>query len=1086
MYTTPVIFHHMTHYRASVVYTFLTAFVMCSIGVDIPAWAQSSSSSFGSYRFERLSVEQGLSSSVVNAILQDQTGKLWFGTEDGMNEYDGMTFTTHRHMLADSLGGGANSIVSIYQDRTLALWIATGNRRCVSRFDTFTGVFEAIMLPPNAAPVHSFVEDTDGMLWMAASGGVFVFDRSTSTFHAVSLKGIPNGLLDVLRIIPTSDKTLRLIARNGIYIFDPLSQAAMKMESGIQGTCTTGALQTDNGRTIVWIGTEANGVYALNAEGGAQLYHFTPENNLPSASVRSLWAMRNGDMWIGTVNGIGIVRHGTFSQSGSTKNRSIETLRHDPRSNTTLSGNIVQALYEDASGVVWAATEFYGVNKYSQFRQKFTQYSMNLLKQNESLNSGYVRGIAEDASANLWIATQTGGVNRVNRKTGVWTYFGKNQIGSDTAWTFTLDHSGTLWLGTISGGLWQWNAAKQIFSRFSGVANIPYTASVQLIYEDRVGTLWLGGVNLLLTTISSDRTTTRVIEALRNERIFAILQLRSGSNRGVHLIGTNNGLLQYDAASGRLRGNRTLSGVSVNTLHEDASGTVWIGSRGHGVLQSSKGDGSDAYAIDEHSGLPNNIVSAILEDVEGHLWVSTKKGLAEIDRERRKVLRTYDVDDGLQGREFHRGSAFRNSRTGELFFGGTNGLNCFIPSEVRTNTVPPPVVITSVKKFGREEMLDSTMRQNHTITLRHDENSLSFSFVALDFNAPETNQYAYRLDGMDKGWIQCGNRQEATYTSLDAGEYTFHVRATNNDGVWNDAGATLRVIVNPPIWRTWWFIGLSAASGICVAFVAYRARIRSIEAHNIWLERQIEDRTAEITMANAELKQSLDEINILSSVLEGERAKAENLLLNILPPSIAERLQWGEAIVDTFESATVIFTDMVGFTKIAARVSAEELITMLNRMFSEFDRLAEKHNVEKIKTIGDAYMAVAGVPIPSDNHTESIADMALDMLEAIRSIAENEGLPINIRVGIHTGKLTAGVIGEKKFAYDLWGDTVNTASRMESSGEAGRVHCSEVIYVALKDKYDFEERGTIEVKGKGAMKTYFILRKKNPLLLQHS
>jgi class 3 adenylate cyclase len=169
---------------------------------------------------------------------------------------------------------------------------------------------------------------------------------------------------------------------------------------------------------------------------------------------------------------------------------------------------------------------------------------------------------------------------------------------------------------------------------------------------------------------------------------------------------------------------------------------------------------------------------------------------------------------------------------------------------------------------------------------------------------------------------------------------------------------------------------------------------------------------------------------------------------------------------------------MVGFTKIASKVSAEELIVILNRMFSEFDKLAEKHGVEKIKTIGDAYMAVAGVPIPNDFHAEAVADMALDIMLAIKDLAEKENLPISIRAGIHTGYLTAGVIGEKKFAYDLWGDTVNTASRMESSGEPGRVQCSEATYLALKDTFDFEERGTIEVKGKGAMKTYFVLGRK--------
>ena len=565
---------------------------------------------------------------------------------------------------------------------------------------------------------------------------------------------------------------------------------------------------------------------------------------------------------------------------------------------------------------------------------------------------------------------------------------------------------------------------------------------------------------------------------------------------GRFLVGTDKGLRELDRTTGAVR--VLLSGLVVNALYEDASEALWVGTRGQGLRQYRRKTASNdesLYVLGEREGLPNSTVSAILPDAQGTLWVSTKRGLAHIDPERRKVLHVYDTDDGLQGNEFHRESAFR-SASGEMFFGGTNGVNTFFPDRMWSNRTPPPVAITSVKKSEREELLtDSTVQATNTVRLRYDENALSFAFVALDYNSPDHNVFAYKLDGLDKGWIQCGSRREATYTSLEPGEYTFHVRAANNDGVWNEEGATMRVIIAPPVWRTWWFIALSVASAICIGFVAYRARIRGIEARNEWLEKQVTTRTAELRTANVELQQinnklsdSLNEIQILSSVLDGERNKSEDLLLNILPPSIAERLKWGETtIVDTFESATVLFSDMVGFTKIASRVTPEELIIMLNRMFSVFDQLAEVHGVEKIKTIGDAYMAVAGVPIPNEDHASAIAAMALDMLLAIQELAENEQLPISIRVGMHTGYLTAGVIGEKKFAYDLWGDTVNTASRMESQGVAGRVHISEEVYHALINStvfghtesqenrgFHFEERGNIDVKGKGTMRTWFV------------
>ncbi len=1034
--------------------------------------------------FERLSVEQGLSSANVNYIFQDHTKMLWVGTEDGLNRYDGITFTPFRQTLPDSLGTGAQSVVAVYEDSRGYLWLATGNRRTVSRFSAQTTKFEALLFPNGIeTEAQAFAEKTDGSILIGTKNGLFI----ASPQNLFILQRVPSlpSTLDV-RCIGRDGTTNRywLACTGGLYLYDAAKASLAKTECGIQGTITHCAMHIDSAARPVtlWLGTSTNGVFAFTLS-TQRVQHIT--DGLPSKQIRSICVLSSGEnsseVWVGTENGVAIIRK-TQQQADSW--HVAETMTHDLRNLQTLSGNIIQHIQQDASGVVWVGTAFYGLNKYSPFRQKFVHYAVNLLKENTSLNSGYIRDITEDGD-NLWLATQTGGVNRLSRSTGAWTYFRKDKIGTDTAWALRLDHKKQLWAGTVGNGLWVWNSSRQAFTRFT---KIPSEATIQLLFEDREGALWATGDEMPLYRITPDRTSVNAFSVplasgtkSSGKRILSMLETAQGQL----LLGTPTGISEFDRTKGVVQ-RRLLSSYAIRTMHQDAGGDLWLGTRGHGLLhyRTKNGlmtaiDSASLFAITEREGLPSNLVSAILEDDKKHLWVSTKQGLAEIDIETRKVVRTFNVDDGLQGREFHHASAFKSPQD-EMFFGGTNGFNSFFPRGVRINTMPPPIEITSVKKFGREEMLtDSVIAAERTLTLRYDESTVSFSFVALDFNTPDANVYAYRMEGMDKSWIACGNRREATYTSLDAGEYTFHVRAANNDGAWNETGASFRVIVTPPIWRTWWFIGLSAASVICVGFVLYRMRIRSIEARNAWLEKQVEDRTAEIKEKNNKLQQSLDEINILSSVLEGERNKSEDLLLNILPPSIAERLKWGETtIVDTFDSATVLFTDMVGFTKIASRVSAEELIDMLNRMFSEFDKLAEKHGVEKIKTIGDAYMAVAGVPIQSDYHAEAVADMALDIMLAIQDLAEKEHLPISIRAGIHTGYLTAGVIGEKKFAYDLWGDTVNTASRMESSGEPGRVQCSETTYNALKDLFDFEERGTIEVKGKGAMKTYFVLGRK--------
>jgi class 3 adenylate cyclase len=238
----------------------------------------------------------------------------------------------------------------------------------------------------------------------------------------------------------------------------------------------------------------------------------------------------------------------------------------------------------------------------------------------------------------------------------------------------------------------------------------------------------------------------------------------------------------------------------------------------------------------------------------------------------------------------------------------------------------------------------------------------------------------------------------------------------------------------------------------------------------------IEQTNSELQVKNERLKESIEEINQLNMVLAKEQVKADNLLLNILPEEIATRLKEGEeTIADQFENVTVIFTDIVGFTNLASLVSATTIVKLLNVLFSKFDALLDHYNVEKIKTIGDSYMLAAGIPNPSKDHALQAAAFTFAMQNELRRFVAATGYPISMRVGMHCGPVVAGVIGTKKFVYDLWGDTVNIASRMESHGEAGKIHCSESVFEELHHIYKFEERGTIDVKGKGKMKTYFLI-----------
>lgn len=228
----------------------------------------------------------------------------------------------------------------------------------------------------------------------------------------------------------------------------------------------------------------------------------------------------------------------------------------------------------------------------------------------------------------------------------------------------------------------------------------------------------------------------------------------------------------------------------------------------------------------------------------------------------------------------------------------------------------------------------------------------------------------------------------------------------------------------------------------------------------------------DVSSTNKELEHRIE---VRTRELAESRDRTEQLLLSILPPPIARRLEGGEELIaDYFEDATVLFADIVGFTQLSEKLTPPRVVQILDVLFSRFDSIADRYEVEKIKTNGDSYMAVGGVPIPKADHLERVAHMALDMLPVIQAVGTAFDIPISTRIGIHSGNVVAGVIGRRRFIYDLWGDTVNTASRMESNGEGGRIHCTEVVKVRLAGSFDFEPRGTVDIKGKGTMSTFFL------------
>ncbi len=711
--------------------------------------------------FERLSLEQGLSQSIIEGILQDRRGFLWLATEDGLNRWDGHRFTVFRNVAGDARSLSYNDLKCLLEDRSGAIWVGTFEGG-LNRFDPSTGRFERFRHdardPSSLAhdDVRALLVDGSGVLWAGTyGGGLDRFDAERRAFEHV----------------PSSENAA-------------LVSALLEDRSG-----------------TVWAGTYGAGLLAYDAATG-RLARRARCATLPSPLVKALAEDHEGHLWVATDGG-GLARL-------DRKTGAVEVHRHDSAVPRSLATDRVWSVFEDRSKVLWVGTYGGGLNALDLGRKKFL----------------HVRHDPRDPSS----------------------------LGHDIVWSFHEDADGTLWVATDSGGLQRWDRRRNVFRGYRHDPSDPASLAhdtVRVVYGDAAGNLWVGTNGGGLDRL--DRATGRFEHnrhdpadpgSLAHDELRALYEDRSGTL----WVGTNGGGLdRLDRASGaftRWRADPTNAGSLSNdyvfALHEGSGGSLWAGTYGGGLnrLDRKTGRFERFTAAD---GLSSDAVYGILEDERGRLWVSTNRGLTCFDPSER-TFHAWDVHDGLQSDEFNGGAFYRSAR-GEMFFGGIEGFNAFLPSEIVVRTDPAPVVLTELLLAnrpvgaGRREdgrtLLPRFVGYADGVVLSHEDDVVSLEFAALHFSAPRKLRYAYRLDGFDREWIPAGaDRRVATYTGLSPGAYLFRVKAANPDGVWGEEEARLRIVVTPPFWGTWWFrlaAGL-ALLGAAASFLRRRMRTVRLEA----------------------------------------------------------------------------------------------------------------------------------------------------------------------------------------------------------------------------------------------------------------
>ncbi len=807
--------------------------------------------------FRHLTVEQGLSQGSVVSILQDSSGFMWFGTQDGLNRFDGYTFTIFRHSPADPKSLSDNFITTIAEDSNRTLWVGTlDNPDVLNRFDRATETFSQVpkdsvdLRFAHVGSVFSTYEDPSGVRWSGSvGGGVTRLNRRSgkSTVFKNDPKNANSLAADkVYSVYGDRKGTIWIGTREGLDRFDPNAESFVhykydeKNPNSLSDNWVWPILEDRKG--MLWFGAFGGGLNRFDPATETFTRFRHNESNSKSLGddrLFSLYQDRSGIIWVGTVNGI------------SYFNTEMTAFIHhysDRKNPEGLINNHVFPMYVDRGGAVWIGTEG-GLDRWDRKSGKFNHYR-NDPSNPGSLSENLVQCIFEDKSGTLWFGTQSKGLDRFDRASGTFTHFrhdpvNPKSLSDNRIYAMLEDRKGGMWIGTYGGGLNRFDRQAGVFTRYihddsiSGSLGAP---GVWSLYEDREGALWVGTYNGGLDRFD------------KNTETFT--HFRS------------------DPAD-----PQTLSHETVLCIHEDRRGNLWVGTMS-GLNKLDRASGTFQRFF-EKDGLPNSYINGILEDNQGNLWISTVKGISRFDPQR-NVFRNFDQSDGLQGNEFNTGAFAKDQRTGEMFFGGMNGFNQFDPERVMNNPYVPPVAFTAFIRYNTDDeegkpIIEKGIDVKPAITLSYKDNVTSFEFAALSYYNSFKNLYAYKLEGYNDTWIQLGTERKATFTNLDAGDYILRVKGSNNDGVWNEGGSSLALTVTPPWWKT-----KLAYSGYSLMVLSFLYGVRRFE--NNRREQKAAVRESQLRAKAAEAEKRVLEVENERKTKELDEARA--LQLSMLPKDV--------------------------------------------------------------------------------------------------------------------------------------------------------------------------------------------------------
>lgn len=979
----------------------------------------------------------GLSHRNVLKILQDKEGYIWMATINGLNRFDGYEFVTFSSR-SETHPIPHDAVSDMVIDASENLWVSHPDYLYFlpknGRQGTDIKVKQGNIVRREAIIPYNLHFDLSGKLWMATYD-----ERSAQTSIQVYRS---DSTLQTLFKVPGQYPRRPIASWSGeIYLAAHGSEIWVLDQAGQQQAVYEFPDEGEEQALIIQFQTTADGIYALLDDGRVYVKRPTwndfrehPINELTrrrSPQASSLLVDERENLWIG---GRGIL---WFYDTITNRLVDYDTpIRQQVKNTSTY-----RQLFQDKSGAIWVASDF-GAIRMVQSDRMFAHY----------LNGGSeycadvicsIRGMTEDPQGRIYMSYYSS-IHVLDPKTnGIRLLFPSNNFFN---YPFGLQY--------YRGALWTGNGLRINLDNLEVDSLLPGTIRQDLgaVTVDRKDQLWLGYLQELYQFDAAGDSLRPYVDTLGRWDTLAgtISYLYESPSSGAMWVATlETGLYRIDRGVQRSAHYHSgadsparLAANQVNVMYEDRQGMLWLGTANGLHRLNPQTNELKIFGPDE--GLPNHFINGILSEGDSVLWVSTDVGLCRFSLTSYSCT-NFTTQDGLTSNEFNRMS-FYKSRDGRMYFGGLDGVNAFYPSrrflEEGQSRREADLLFTGFTRLdGDSDQLitrDIGLDPEQTIMLTHHDRTFSFEFALADFREPLMNQYSYYLEGYENDWSPATTVHEVRYNNLPAGRYTFHVRARSMEEEWKTDELAIPIVVEEAYFRTWWFWTLCGLIVLTAFYALARYRIYTIRQRERELEKQVQERTQE---------------------LEAEKQKSEELLLNILPVGLADELkEFGFAKAKRHEMVTVMFSDFKGFSRISEQLDPEALVAEIDYCFRAFDRIVEKYKLEKIKTVGDAYLCVSGINSDEDaRDAEAIIRAAMEMQQflALRSRERKmEQLHhFEARIGVHTGPVVAGIVGIKKFAYDIWGDTVNVASRMETNGDAGRVNISEATYELVKHSF---------------------------------